>query len=260
MFPRLVGTSAIALFISLQQLAAQEESVGEVQVVVQQWLNTMAEVQKEEDEWLRDKDVLKGHQAGLKAEIGSLSEQLEEAKIQAEKADGAEQEKLEERERLIASLDDLSTRVIKLENSFAELLDIIPKPLREDDRFATALLGFETTIKTDDRTGMKGVPGRLQTVLILMEGMEKFQNTVTVRKSLQTAADGKDYEMDVIYLGLAVAFAVNETGTVATKGEVTPDGWKFIERSELAPAIRQLVDSTTGAGEATFVNIPVTIQ
>ncbi len=232
----------------------------DLRATVQQWLDTMAAVQKEEDEWTRDKEILQNHRAGLKAEIDTLTRQLKDAQGKAGQANKEEADQLKKKEGFTSAQQALSDEVIKLENRMASILHLIPPPLKEADKVKAALMQLEKTLATKDRSDMTGVPGRLQTVLILMKEMEKFQSTITVRKAFQKASDGKEYEMQIIYLGLAKAYSVNATGTIAQVGEPTPEGWTFQEDNSIATHVRTLVDTTTGDGDAQFVNIPLSIR
>ena len=238
--------------------AAAEES--DLKQVVTQWVQTVSAIQQAENEWERDREVLQNYREGLQSEIASLKDQLAEAKVKAGAATTEQQEKIERKDALEEAGEARSGQVIALENRFSELLPLIPDPLRKNDKFATALTVFEKTLETKDRSKEGGVPGRLQTVLTLMKELEKFQNTVTVRTDVRQAQDGKEYEVEMIYLGLAKAFAVNETSNFSLVGQPTDEGWTFQEDNSLAPQVRALVDATTGDGETMFVNVPITIR
>ena len=62
--------------------------------------------------------------------------------------------------------------------------------------------------------------------------------------------------MQVIYFGLAMAYAVNEDGSLALSGKPTSDGWKFEESPNLAGDIRNLIASATGDQDAAFIQLP----
>jgi hypothetical protein len=94
-------------------------------------------------------------------------------------------------------------------------------------------------------------------VLNLTSEAEKFQSTVHLRPELRKNAEGREFNMQVIYFGLACAYAVNDDGDFALVGRPTSDGWKFEERKELAPQIQQLIAATTGDQDAAFVNLPL---
>jgi hypothetical protein len=99
---------------------------------------------------------------------------------------------------------------------------------------------------------------RLNNTLNLMSEAEKFQQAVHLRDDLlHKTSDGREFNMKVIYFGLATAYAVNETGDFALVGTPTPGGWKFAERPDLAPRIKELVGVTTGDVDAKFVPLPI---
>jgi hypothetical protein len=63
--------------------------------------------------------------------------------------------------------------------------------------------------------------------------------------------------MQVIYFGLACAYAVNDDGSFALVGRPSAQGWNFVERKDLAAEIQQLVAATTGDQDAAFINLPL---
>ena len=103
----------------------------------------------------------------------------------------------------------------------------------------------------------EGVSKRLLNVINLLTEAEKFQQTVHLRPELRKNADGREFNMQVLYFGLACAYAVNEDGTFALVGRPSADGWKFEERKDLASDIRKLIAATTGDQDAAFVNLPL---
>jgi predicted cupin superfamily sugar epimerase len=90
-----------------------------------------------------------------------------------------------------------------------------------------------------------------------MADVEKFQQGVHVFPELHKNSKGEEFNMQVVYFGLAFAYAVNEDGSFALVGCANPDGWKFQERSDLAPQILKLLNTTTSETEASFTNLPI---
>lgn len=253
----------LALVTGFLPAHSQSDSSSELRQTVQNWVETMAAIQKEEDSWQKDRDVLQNYREGLKTEIKTLESQLKDAKVLAGKASTEDEEKIAKKEAFEAAAEDLNTRVIALEERMGKMLHLVPLPLMESEKFETALKGLKKTLQTSDRSKMKGAPGRLQTVLILLTEMEKFQNTVTVRTDFHTASDGKKYEVSVIYLGLAKAYAVNEQGSfaeVGAPGLPGAEGWTFSEDNSLAADILTLVQSTKGETDAQFVTVPLSLR
>lgn len=66
--------------------------------------------------------------------------------------------------------------------------------------------------------------------------------------------------MNVVYFGLASAYAVDEEGVYGMVGKPTSDGWKFEERNDLAPKILEMVTVLNGDADATFINLPIDLK
>ena len=103
----------------------------------------------------------------------------------------------------------------------------------------------------------QGLAKRLNNVLNLLSEVEKFQQAVHLRDELHKSPDGREYNMKVLYFGIAAAYAVNETGDFALVGKPSESGWTFSERNDLAPRIKELVGVTTGDLDAKFVTLPI---
>jgi hypothetical protein len=248
-----------ALFVTIP-VTAQEPAVSpteELRTSVREWVETMRKIQQEENDWSRDQEVLKNYKEGLETEISNLKQQIADAKTR--KA-GADQESLAqsgERDRLAAAKDELSGIVRKLEENLAAKLPLFPAPLLAEPRVAQGVEDLRRDLALPAEKRNEGVSKRLLNVINLLTEAEKFQQTVHLRPELRKNADGREFNMQVIYFGLASAYAVNDDGSFALVGRPAADGWKFEERPELAADIRRLIAATTGDQDAAFVNLPL---
>ena len=138
----------------------------------------------------------------------------------------------------------------------SQQLGLIPPPLRAEPKVAQAVEDLERDLKLPVEKRNEGVSKRLLNLINLTSEIEKFQQTVVLRQELRADASGREYNMRVIYFGLAIAYAVNEAGSLALVGKPAADGWKFEERPDLAANIQSLISSTTGDTDAAFINLP----
>ena len=60
--------------------AAPVSPTEELRATISEWVETMRKIQKEENDWTRDEEVLKNYREGLKSEIETLKEQIADAK------------------------------------------------------------------------------------------------------------------------------------------------------------------------------------
>jgi hypothetical protein len=240
-----------------QQPAAPAKGAEELRSSVKEWIETMQKIQAEEDSWEKDREVLKGYKEGLEKEIEDLKEQIERAKTRKEGGDTQSLDKLAERDRYAAAQEELVRQLRVLEEGLAAKLPIFPEPLKQQAKVALAIETLQKGLQLPAEKRAEDVSKRLFNAVELMADIEKFQQGVHVHPELRKDSQGREFKVQVVYFGLAMAYGVNEDGTFALTGRPAADGWKFTERNELAPQIQQLVTSATSEKDATFSQLPL---
>lgn len=241
-------------------LQAQETVVTpteELRIAVNEWIGTMRQIQQEENDWIRDQEVLTNYKEGLEKEIIDLKEKIADAKVRKAGADSESLEKTKERDLYVVAKDQLSVEVRKLEENMIGKIILIPAPMRAEPKVSQAVEDLERDIKLPEDKRTEGVSKRLLNLINLNSEIEKFQQTVVLRKELHKNTSGNEFSMNVIYFGLASAYAVNDEKTLALVGRPDPKtGWVFEEKKELASTIANLIEITTGDADAAFVYLP----
>jgi len=252
-----IPTLILVLSHTAYSQQAEVTPTEQLRTSVREWVETKRKIQQEENEWSRDQEVLQNYKEGLEKEITDLKQQISDA--QTRKA-GADQESLNQsaqRDRYAAAKDELSGIVRQLEEDLSKKLVIFPAPLLAEPKVAQGVEDLQRDLQLPVEKRNDGVSKRLLNVINLMTEVEKFQQTVVLRPELRKTADGREYNMQVIYFGLACAYAVNDDGSYALVGRPSPEGWIFREQNNLAADIRRLIAATTGDQEAIFVNLPL---
>ncbi|MGB6223636.1 DUF3450 family protein [Haloferula sp.] len=225
---------------------------------IREWIETTREIQKQEDDWDRDSEVLQGHRDGLETEIADLKEQIELAKSSKGTADKKSLEAVEKYEALKDANDLLSSRLAELEMAMVEQLPLFPPPLTKDPRVAQMISDVKASAAKGDKSEQGG-NARLNTVLNLMAAAEQFQGSVHPDSESRKVADGRELKINMVYFGLSTAYGVDEAGEVAFVAKPGPSGWVFEENNDLAPQIRNLVDVMNGDADAKFVSLPISL-
>ena len=253
--PSLIFALIVALPATAQQSAITPTE--ELRTSVREWVETMRKIQQEENDWSRDQQVLQNYKEGLDREIADLKQQIADARNRKEGADSESLDQSAERDRLAAAKEELSAVVRRLEESLSERLSVFPAPLLAEPKVAQGVEDLNQALALPENKRNEGVSKRLMNVINLLTEAEKFQQTVHLRPELHKNADGREFNMQVIYFGLACAFAVNEDGSFSLAGRPAADGWKFQERKDLASDIQKLIAATTGDADAAFINLPI---
>ncbi len=241
-------------------LLAQETQVTpteELRVTVNEWVETMRKIQQEENDWTRDQEVLTFYKEGLASEIATLKEQIASAKTRKEGGDQQSLDKVTERDRLTAAEDELNSQLRIMEEDLASKFPLFPEPLRKNPKVTQGMEAIQKNLMLPADGQTEEISKRLVTVTELMADVEKFQQGVHVFPELHKNPNGEEFNMQVVYFGLAFAYAVNEDGSFALAGRANPNGWMFQERSDLAPQILKLLVTATSETEVSFTKLPI---
>jgi hypothetical protein len=95
----------------------------------------------------------------------------------------------------------------------------------------------------------------------IMNEVDKFNSDFSISSTHKTLPNGETKLVDVIYLGLAVAYYADSEGIVGGIGTPAAGDWNWEERNDLAPAIRDAVLYYNGdIKPALMVDLPINIK
>lgn len=260
---RATPISTLALLLAAAVVSGQEPETSATEKLkesVREWIETMREIQVEETTWERDKELLEGQRESLESEIRDLETRVKDAREMKATADKESVEDVAKRDALAKTDEMLSSEVRSLELGLVAKLPAFPAPLAADARVKELMAQVTEDSKRTGDEAKKDLTKRLNNVLNLLAEAEKWQQTVHLREELRETGDGRKFNMQVVYFGFGIAYAVNEGGDYALIGRPGEDGWKFDSRPELAPRIRELVDVLNGDVESKFINLPLISQ
>ena len=101
-------------------------------------------------------------------------------------------------------------------------------------------------------------PERLRNLLAFHAQVSAFQSSFHAGAAM-IEAGGARRQCDVLYLGLARAFAVSSDGSWAAVGTPGAGGWTWTPRPDLAARVRQAIDINKRERPAALVSLPVGI-
>lgn len=251
------GVVFATLPVLAQQPATPANGAEELRSSVREWIETMQKIQQEEDNWEKDREVLNGYKEGLQKEIEDLQEQIARAKTRKDGGDTQSLDKLAERDRYAAAQEELARQLAVLEQDLSAKLPLFPEPLRQTPKVAQGIDALQKSLQLPADKKNEEVSKRLFNAVELLADIEKFQQAVHVHPELRKDSQGREFKMQVVYFGLAMAYGVNEDATFAVVGRPDATGWKFTERNDLAPRIQALVASASSEKSDTFSQLPL---
>ena len=244
--------------IALPAISQETSPLEQTREQLRSWLETKQKQQTEINEWKNDQEVLSNYKEGLIKEIATYKQQIADAKVLAGAADQESTDKISARDQFIAAEKLLSTDLRKMEEEFATLIPLLPPPVARAAKISVGLETLKKNLALPIDAQADDVAKRLANLTELMAEAEKFQQGVNVFPELHKKSDGSEYNMQVVYFGLSIAYAVNEDSTFALLGVPTATGWKFTEANELAVDIQKLIVTATTEKDVSFTNLPIT--
>jgi len=248
-----VGLAAILPGICLP-LGAAEPSLQGVRSVVEQWVQTRQLISRTESDWEAEKEALLQTKVLFERELAGIDAQMAKVSTNSAQVD---------RERLAAERDlkeaaetiEHATGAIKgIEARLRSFSQKLPAPLLETVQPLMAKL------PEDSAATKLGAPERVQTVVSLLNEIDKFNNAVTLFSEKRKNEKGEEVSVETAYLGLGAGYFVNQTGEFAGSGVAGEKGWEWTVDRNLAEPVREVVRIYRGERTATFVPLPVVIR
>ncbi len=171
----------------------------------------------------------------------------------------------QKRKEMIREQEDLKQKKERLRATLAAMVPELEKAEKQLEQAQTALPRlFQKDLQTEFRklraSDNRNIASRLQIVLSLYSTIGKLAGSVTLRKQIIDIPGGKKKECDVIYLGLAAAYAVSVDDTQAAFSFPDSSGnWTWTWDNKLAARIRDAVDITNKMKPAACVKLPLKI-
>lgn len=243
--------SSLLVLSCLSASIAGANSPQAVRDTLQKWVETERLVSKEEQVWQENKAALRDLLTALGKEQKILKEKIKATEGLSLRADKERAGLLKEREQYQKSSGQLSGKIEDYERQVANLFTSLPPILQQELNPLKA--------KLDDTTDLS-LSIRARTVISMIAQIEKFDNTITLTKDVRRVSPDREVEVDILYLGLAHAFYVDRGTEFGGWGEVTPEGWYWQEKSDMAPDIREAIDVYESRKTPVLVELPLKIK
>jgi hypothetical protein len=245
------------LILSADPLSADvpSESLSTLEGLVDTWTRLRKEIATEKREWSEQKTFLQAEIDLLRQEAANLSGEITEFREFSSSEEQEIEQDLEIKENLTAILNDLEPVLTRLESDLRAQLSRIPHPLRP---------GFESVVAAfpdaNARPVSVRVVDRIQALAGALIHLEDLHPQLHVVREVLEDDSGTRREMEVLYLGLARAFAVSTSNDWAGVGVPTPDGWRWSARPELIPTIRSAIEMAQQRLSADFLYLPFSLH
>lgn len=237
--PAALGFALVAPLATFAQSAASTAApagaIESTREAINQWVNLRTTISTARTAWAQEKDIAEYRIRLFEDELERLAVTIRES---VEAATTAEQRR-GELEAQIATIRAATTpfesRIAGYETSIRTLRPQLPKPLQDRLSPLYARLPEETGRTTID------LSNRLSTVVAIFTEIEKFNRALHLDSDTQALPSGSRAQVKVLYIGLALAYAVDDTGLIAWTGRPGPQGWQWESSDDAASAIARTI-------------------
>jgi FtsZ-binding cell division protein ZapB len=250
---RLLAIATITLASFTTQSWGQNQ-LEDTRKVFQELVNSRQSIADEQALWRVGKQSLLDTIDLLNLEIELLETRIEATEAQSTQAErdrirlNGEIEELKDASAVIATvIRSLEERILKLVNAFP--LDLKGK--------LDSLIGRIPDRNTPEGRIRASLGERMLNIVSLLDQLEVFNGAIHVM-SEGRKENGIDITVQVVYIGLAHAFYVNEEQGVAGIGSVnTESGWTWTKDDSLVESVSKAIKVFQNDIPAEFVVLPV---
>lgn len=246
----ILGLMAMTLNATAQTNATQP--LATLDALVQQWMQLRTTIATEQTEWEQQRQQWQQEIALLQQESQILQQEIDADQANHTDTENQHANLLAKQSQLEQEREELR-KLFERSATYAQAwLPRIPPSLRQNLQKNLALLGESPQTE-------QSLTEKAQTLVALYSQIESLQNQIhQVTAMIQT--DDHRQQADVLYIGLAQAFAVSPGDDWAAIGRPTQTGWHWQSAPQHAQAIRQAIRVFSRQQIASLVTLPLQIQ
>jgi len=234
----------------LFNLPAGATPLDDVQTAATTWANLRSELTRLESDWAGEKKVLSASVAGLsqRAEQMALSHEALEAETAK---DRREIDELRQQNKAsTADLEQANNRMAAVAQRLLSTRAALPP------RLSAALdLPFKSLASPDLAAGE-----RAQHVMTILNRCNQFNQAFVLAEEIIPTSPGAEPQLlEIIYLGLAQACAIDRAADQAYVGRPTNGQWTWTPQPNLAAEIANMIAIYQDRAEPTFVTVPMQV-
>ena len=248
-------SALLAFWLTSGSVFAQGSKFEEARTHIEKWVQTRQLIARRNADWRVERENI-GQSVGLlQREIDLLKEAIDKSEQVDSEADA-------EKKRITLSLEDLkkANKVVDaalwgMERQALALMTSFPDPLKD----RTSNVRSRIPLKKEDLRG-RSAAERMQNVVAMLNEADRFNSAITLAIEVRKDAEGKDRQVQALYLGLGHAYYADQSGSFAGVGVPGAEGWTWTVNAELGSTIRKVIDIYENERKAEFIAIPVNIQ
>ena len=248
-------SAPLAFCLTSGSVFAQGSKFEEARTHIEKWVQTRQLIAKRNADWRVERE-------SIGQTIGLLQREIDLLKEAIEKSEQVDSESDAEKKRITLSLEDLkkANKVVDaalwgMERQALALMALFPDPLKD----RTSNVRSRIPLEKKDLRG-RSAADRMQNVVAMLNEADRFNSAITLAIEVRKDAEGKDRQVQALYLGLGHAYYSDQGGSFAGVGVPGETDWTWEEKPELGSTIRKVIDIYENERSAEFVPVPVNIK
>jgi TolA-binding protein len=240
-----------ALLISLtagaQEESAVQKEIAKTREVIAQYVDTRQAIARVKNEWKSYQELSQRRIDLYEREIEQLRSTISAAEEQTTQAEREIDRIRTEINQLRGANDIIAKALPGMEDTMRELYQYFPRPLKSKTQRLVQQLGKS-----------RQASDRMAVLIGILNEVDKFNAEFNFDTDEKKLPSGETKLVDVIYLGLAIAYYADKDAEVGGIGVPAEGDWQWTERNDLAPAIRDAVLYYNGdIKPAIMVDLPI---
>jgi len=248
-------SASLAFCLTSGSVFAQGSKFEEARTHIEKWVQTRQLIAKRNADWRVERE-------SIGQTIGLLQREIDLLKEAIDKSEQVDSESDAQKKRITLSLEDLkkANNVVDaalwgMERQALALMALFPDPLKD----RTSNVRSRIPLEKKDLRG-RSAADRMQNVVAMLNEADRFNSAITLAIEVRKDAEGKDRQVQALYLGLGHAYYSDQGGSFAGVGVPGETDWTWEEKPELGSTIRKVIDIYENERSAEFVPVPVNIK
>lgn len=227
-------------------------TINDLDSLVGRWMDLRSAIADETRQWQARQEQWQIEIRLLEEEKAKLEKEVQAFNRFATSIEKDRVEVLARKETMEAVLTQIQPQVFQAEQQLGSWQAKVPAALSP----VLVKLFADLPSKQTDVSHVE-LTERLQRVVALLTQVETLQAGLHTTREILTTSDNQRRQVDVLYIGLARAFAVSPDDTWAAFGRPQAAGWDWSETPKLAPQIRQALQVLDRQKTVTLVALPM---
>lgn len=227
--------------------------LAETRSTLKEWVEIRKLISEERSEWAVEEQTLQESVDLLVDEIENLQAAIERQEEEQTDAEETRIELTRQEDALKEASAVVTNAMVDLELEVLDIVKYLPETLQDKLTVVTQRIP-----KTPRERDAASLSARVMNVIGVLSEIEKFNSQLTVVNEIREI-EGERVRVDTLYVGLAVAYYVDGTESIAGYMRPAKGEWQKFEDKSLAPAIADAVAMQKREATVRFVNLPITI-